>query len=96
MTEQKNCVLNGVVINKDMQPWTRLAPLRQRERLIRRLTLAVSQLRAGTHYEGAAAVAEALEVIRAMPYGRMDDGKVAAPDYANRRVAFVVAVPVRK
>jgi hypothetical protein len=96
MTEQKNCVLNGVVINKDMQPWTRLAPLRQRERLIRRLTLAVSQLRAGTHYESAAAVAEALEVIRAMPYGRMNENGMAAPDYTNRRVEFVVAVPVRK
>jgi hypothetical protein len=86
MTAERNCIFNGVVINKDMAAWERLAPIRHRERLLRRMNVAIVQLRMAANYESAAAIAEALEVIRGLPYGR-GNGSVAVaatPNYGGK------------
>jgi hypothetical protein len=73
------------VVNKDMAPWDRLAPIRHRERLLRKMNVAITQLRMAANYESAAAIAEALEVIRALPYGPINStmAVAATPNYGR-------------
>ena|SRR5579862_3829002 len=85
MTEPERYVTFDFVVNKDMTPWDRLAPVRHRERLMRKMNIAITQLRMDAHYESAAAIAEALEVIRAIPYGSRDTVVAvgATPNYGR-------------
>jgi hypothetical protein len=58
-----------------------------RIRLVARLRVAVDQLRGSEHYESAAAVAEALEVVLAIPYGKDINAALYPPntDFSSRK-----------
>jgi hypothetical protein len=81
-------VEENFVVNKDMAPWARRRS--HNDRLMRKLNVAISQLRAGANYESAAAVAEVLEVIRALPTGQTNAATM--PNYGTNGCALTVAV----